>query len=156
MVVVEEVLKVCEILEKILKGIFGLNGYDVMLNLFLGEIFIINNGVLILRLLNLENFIGWIIVNKIVFFFLIFGDGVILFVLFLLLILWEVVFIIGMRDNFDFIEILLIYWGKILVVLFWVFYKFELSLFEYEVVVLVLNGIVVIIDFEVGDFLFIK
>lgn len=101
MVVVLEVLKICEILEGILKVMFGLNGFDVMFNLFLGNIFIINNGVVILKLLNLDSFVGWIIVEKIIFYCCVFGNGGILFFFFLMVVLREVIVFIGIRvkDN---------------------------------------------------------
>ena len=156
MAVAEEALKVCETLEKILKGTFGPNGHDVMLNSSSGEILITNNGALILRSLNLENPIGRTIVNKIVSFSSISGDGATSFVLLLSSILREAVSITGMRDNFDPTETLSIHRGKTLPALSRAFYKLESSLLEHEVVVSVLNGIAVTTDLEAEDSSLIK
>lgn len=156
MAVPEEALKVCETLEGILKGTFGPNGLDVMLNSSSGETLVTNNGALILRSLNIENPIGRTIVDKIVSFSSISGDGATSFVLLLSSVLREVVSITGMRDNYVPNETLSIHRRQTLVALSRAFYKLESNLLEHEVVASVLNGIAVTTDVKAEDSSLIK
>ena len=152
MAVALEALKICETLEGILKGTFGPNGLDVMLNSSSGNILVTNNGALILRSLNLENPIGRTIVDKIVSCCSITGDGATSFVLLLTTMLREVVALTGIRANG--IEIFSRQ-GRSLIALSRAFFKLESTLLE-DVVVPVLDGIVIKTDLEVEDFSLIK
>ena len=101
MAVALEALKICETLEGILKPSFGPNGLDVLLNSSSGNILITNNGAVILKSLNLDNLIGRTIVDKIISYCCISGDGGTSFLLLLTTVLREVVGLTGIRakDN---------------------------------------------------------
>ena len=99
MAAAREALQVCETLEAILKRTFGPNGVDVLLNSTSGEILITNNGALILRSLNLERRIGQTIVEKVVSYCSITGDGSTSFILLLTALLRSIYTHIGVRET---------------------------------------------------------
>lgn len=105
MAVALEALKVCEALEGILKSTFGPNGLDVMLNSSSGNILITNNGAVILKSLNLDNLIGRTIVDKIISYCCISGDGGTSFLLLLTTTLREVVGLTGVKAKGNEMEI---------------------------------------------------
>ena len=154
MAVALEALKICETLEGILKATFGPNGLDVMLNSSSGNILITNNGALVLRSLNLENLIGRAIVDKVVSFCSISGDGTTSFVLLLTSILREIVALTGMEAKSNGMEISS-HQRQSLVALSRAFYKLEFTLLQ-DVVVPVLDEIAVKTDLVVEDFSLIK
>lgn len=154
MAVALEALKVCETLEGILKGTFGPNGLDVMLNSSSGDILITNNGALILKALNLENHIGRIIVDKVVSFCGTAGDGSTSFILLLTALLREVVGHIALRAKISGVEITS-HQGQSILALSRAFFKLESTLLQ-EVVVPLLNRIAITSAFEVEDFLLIE
>lgn len=88
---------VCSTLEAILRRTFGPNGTDVLLSSSSGDILITNNGALILRSLNLENYIGQSIVDKVVSHCSITGDGSTSFIFLLTALLREVVTHTGVK-----------------------------------------------------------
>lgn len=154
MAVALEALKICETLEGILKATFGPNGLDVMLNSSSGNILITNNGALVLRSLNLENLIGRAIVDKVVSFCSISGDGTTSFVLLLTSILREVVALTGIEAKSSGMEISS-HQRQSLVALSRAFYKVEFTLLQ-DIVVPVLDEIAVKTDLEVEDFSLIE
>lgn len=154
MAVAQEALKICETLEGILKATFGPNGLDVMLNSSSGNILITNNGALILRSLNLENLIGRTIVDKVVSYCSISGDGTTSFVLLLTTILREVVAFTGIGARSNGMEISS-HQRQSLVALSRAFYKLESTLLE-DVVAPVLDEIAVKTDLEVKDLSLLK
>ena len=105
MAVALEALKICEALEGILKSTFGPNGLDVMLNSSSGNILITNNGAVILKSLNLDNLIGRTIVDKIISYYCISGDGGTSFLLLLTTTLREVVGLTGVKAKGNEMEI---------------------------------------------------
>lgn len=141
MAVALEALKICETLKGILKPSFGPNGLDVLLNSSSGNILITNNGAVILKSLNLDNLIGRTIVDKIISYCCISGDGGTSFLLLLTTVLREVVGLTGIRakDNgMDFSS----HQRQSLVAISRAFHEFESSLLE-VVLVPVLDKIAV-------------
>lgn len=154
MAVALEALKICETLEGILKPSFGPNGLDVLLNSSSGNILITNNGAVILKSLNLDNLIGRTIVDKIISYCCISGDGGTSFLLLLTTVLREVVGLTGIRakDNgMDFSS----HQRQSLVAISRAFHEFESSLLE-VVLVPVLDKIAVKTDIELKYFSSIK
>lgn len=154
MAVALEALKICETLEGILKPSFGPNGLDVLLNSSSGNILITNNGAVILKSLNLDNLIGRTIVDKIISYCCISGDGGTSFLLLLTTVLREVVGLTGIRakDNgMDFSS----HQRQSLVAISRAFHEFESSLLE-VVLVPVLDKIAVKTDIELKYFSLIK
>lgn len=154
MAVALEALKICETLEGILKPSFGPNGLDVLLNSSSGNILITNNGAVILKSLNLDNLIGRTIVDKIISYCCISGDGGTSFLLLLTTALREVVGLTGIRakDNgMDFSS----HQRQSLVAISRAFHEFESSLLE-VVLVPVLDKIAVKTDIELKYFSSIK
>lgn len=154
MAVALEALKICETLEGILKPSFGPNGLDVLLNSSSGNILITNNGAVILKSLNLDNLIGRTIVDKIISYCCISGDGGTSFLLLLTTVLREVVGLTGIRakDNgMDFSS----HQRQSLVAISRAFHEFESSLLE-VVLVPVLDKIAVKTDIKLKYFSLIK
>lgn len=154
MAVALEALKICETLEGILKPSFGPNGLDVLLNSSSGNILITNNGAVILKSLNLDNLIGRTIVDKIISYCCISGDGGTSFLLLLTTVLREVVGLTGIRakDNgMDFSS----HQRQSLVAISRAFHEFESSLLE-VVLVPVLDKIAVKTDIELKYISLIK
>lgn len=154
MAVALEALKICETLEGILKPSFGPNGLDVLLNSSSGNILITNHGAVILKSLNLDNLIGRTIVDKIISYCCISGDGGTSFLLLLTTVLREVVGLTGIRakDNgMDFSS----HQRQSLVAISRAFHEFESSLLE-VVLVPVLDKIAVKTDIELKYFSLIK
>lgn len=154
MAVALEALKICETLEGILKPSFGPNGLDVLLNSSSGNILITNSGAVILKSLNLDNLIGRTIVDKIISYCCISGDGGTSFLLLLTTVLREVVGLTGIRakDNgMDFSS----HQRQSLVAISRAFHEFESSLLE-VVLVPVLDKIAVKTDIELKYFSLIK
>lgn len=154
MAVALEALKICETLKGILKPSFGPNGLDVLLNSSSGNILITNNGAVILKSLNLDNLIGRTIVDKIISYCCISGDGGTSFLLLLTTVLREVVGLTGIRakDNgMDFSS----HQRQSLVAISRAFHEFESSLLE-VVLVPVLDKIAVKTDIELKYFSLIK
>ena len=149
MAVALEALKVCESLEGILKGTFGPNGLDVMLNSSSGEILITNNGALILKSLSLENHIGRTIVDNVVSFCGITGDGSTSFILLLTALLREVISHTGIGGSSNAVEISFSQ-RQSLIALSRAFFKLESTLLQ-EVILPVLNRISITTDLEVDD-----
>ena len=156
MAVALEALKICETLEGILKGTFGPNGLDVMLNSSSGNLLVTNNGALILSSLNLENPIGRTIVDRIISYSSISGDGATSFVLLLTAILREVVALTEIREKFDGEETFSASQGQAFITLSRAFYKLESTLVEHDVLVPVLNEIVITTDLKAEDSSLIK
>ena len=154
MAVALEALKVCETLEGILKGTFGPNGLDVLLNSSSGDILITNNGALILRSLKLENSIAQTIVDKVVAHCGITGDGSTSFILLLTTLLREVIAHTGIEAKNATVEISSCQ-GKSFVGLSQALFKLETTLLE-EVVVPVLTRIATTTVLEAEDFSSIK
>ena len=153
MAVAFEALKVCETLEGILKGTFGPNGLDVLLNSSSGDILITNNGALILRSLNLENRIGQTIVDKVASFCGITGDGSTSFILLLTSLLREVINHTRIKANINGVEISSSQ-GQSLFALSRAFFKLETTLLE--VVIPVLNNIAITTPVGVENLSLIK
>lgn len=154
MAVALEALKVCETLQAILKGTFGPNGLDVLLNSSSGDILITNNGALILRSLNLENYIAQTIADKVVAHCGITGDGSTSFILLLTTLLREVIAHTGIQAKNTGVEISSRE-GKSFVGLSRTFFKLE-STFLKEVVVPFLTSIATTTDLEAEDFASVK
>ena len=148
-----EALKVCEFLEGILKETFGPNGLDVMLNSSSGNTLITNNGAVILKSLNLDNLIGRTIVDKIISYCCISGDGGTSFLLLLTTVLREVVVLTGIRAKGNGMEIPS-HQRQSIVALSRAFHELESSL---EVLLVpVLDKIAVKTDLELKYFSLIK
>lgn len=97
MAVALEALEICETLEGISKATFGPNGLDVMLNSSSGNILITNNGAVILKSLNLDSLVGRTIVEKIISYCCVSGDGGTSFLFLLTAVLREATVLTGIR-----------------------------------------------------------
>ena len=150
MAVALEALKICESLEGILKATFGPNGLDVMLNSSSGNILITNNGAVILKSLNLDNLVGQTIVEKIISYYCVSGDGGTSFLLLLSAVLREATGLTGIRVKDNGMDISS-HQRQSLVALSRAFHEFESSLLE-VVLVPVLDKIAVKTDLELKDF----
>lgn len=144
----------CKTLEGILKGTFGPNGLDVLLNSSSGDILITNNGALILRSLNLENYIGQTVVDKVASFGGITGDGSTSFILLLTALLRKVIAHSGVETTISGMEISTSQ-GRSLLPLSRAFFHLESTILE-EVVVPVLNRIAIKTVLETEDFSLVK
>lgn len=154
MAVALEALKICETLEGILKATFGPNGLDVMLNSSSGNILITNNGAVILKSLNLDSLVGRTIVEKIISYCCVSGNGGTSLLFLLTAVLREATVLTGIRAKDNGMDISS-HQRQSLVALSRTFHEFESSSLE-VVLVPVLDKIAVKTDLELNYFSVIK
>lgn len=154
MAVALEALEICETLEGISKATFGPNGLDVMLNSSSGNILITNNGAVILKSLNLDSLVGRTIVEKIISYCCVSGDGGTSFLFLLTAVLREATVLTGIKAKDKGMDISS-HQRQSLFALSRAFHEFESSLLE-AVLVPVLDKIAVKTDLELKYFSVIK
>lgn len=154
MAVALEALKICETLEGILKATFGPNGLDVMLNSSSGNILITNNGAVILKSLNLDSLVGRTIIEKIISYCCVSGNGGTSLLFLLTAVLREATVLTGIRAKDNGMDISS-HQRQSLVALSRTFHEFESSSLE-VVLVPVLDKIAVKTDLELNYFSVIK
>ena len=154
MAVALEALEICETLEGILKAAFGPNGLDVMLNSSSGNILITNNGAVILKSLNLDSLVGRTIVEKIISYCCVSGNGGTSLLFLLTAVLREATVLTGIRAKDNGMDISS-HQRQSLVALSRTFHEFESSSLE-VVLVPVLDKIAVKTDLELNYFSVIK
>ena len=154
MAVALEALKICETLEGILKATFGPNGLDVLLNSSSGNILITNNGAVILKSLNLDSLVGRTIVEKIISYCCVSGNGGTSLLFLLTAVLREATVLTGIRAKDNGMDISS-HQRQSLVALSRTFHEFESSSLE-VVLVPVLDKIAVKTDLELNYFSVIK